>query len=188
MDLLRATVNDFKMYNLKEELEISNDVYEDLSLMLKKILKTERVSARQMEILRRHFEESVIHQEHTMAELREERRELKNDAALLEGCLIEFMDVIFNLKQMVSLEQSTITMQILDTLTQEIARVAVKCGIQETAQIGEYFDADVQEVVGVKTIEGDEGDGRILDILEMGYKRGTRLIKNAKIQVGRKGR
>jgi len=53
------------------------------------------------------------------------------------------------------------------------------------AKIGDNFNADTQEAVAEIPAASDEHKGKIVDILEQGYQMGDRIIRFAKVVVGR---
>ena len=57
-------------------------------------------------------------------------------------------------------------------------------GIEEIAAVDEVFDTDLHEAVTKFPVEEDEKKGKVIDIVQKGYKINDRVIRFAKVVVG----
>jgi molecular chaperone GrpE len=58
-------------------------------------------------------------------------------------------------------------------------------GVEPIAAVGEPFDPELHEAVDEVAVEDAELDGRVVDELQRGFRSGDRLVRPAKVRVGR---
>jgi molecular chaperone GrpE (heat shock protein) len=58
-------------------------------------------------------------------------------------------------------------------------------GLEEISALGESFNPEVHEAILVSPVQGPEEDGKVLGVLEKGYRLGDRIVRPSKVQVGR---
>lgn len=57
-------------------------------------------------------------------------------------------------------------------------------GLEEIPAEGEAFDPEIHEAVGVQETDAD-GDGRVLEVWQRGYRLGGRMLRPSRVKVGR---
>ncbi len=58
-------------------------------------------------------------------------------------------------------------------------------GLEEIPARGEVFNPEIHEALLVSTVEFPQQDGKILEVLQKGYRLGDRVVRPAKVRVGR---
>ena len=55
---------------------------------------------------------------------------------------------------------------------------------QTEVKIGDIFDADLHEAITQISTPGEDDKGKVIDIVEVGYQLGDRIIRYPKVVVG----
>jgi len=58
-------------------------------------------------------------------------------------------------------------------------------GLEEIPSLGEAFNPEVHDGVLVSQVDGPEGNERVLEIIQKGYRLGEKVIRPSKVRVGR---
>jgi molecular chaperone GrpE (heat shock protein) len=58
-------------------------------------------------------------------------------------------------------------------------------GLEEIPAGGENFNPEVHEAILVSPVEEPAEDGKVIEVLQKGYRLGERVVRPAKVRVGR---
>lgn len=58
-------------------------------------------------------------------------------------------------------------------------------GLEEISALGEPFNPEIHEAILVSPVEQPSEDGKILGVLQKGYRLGDKLVRPSKVRVGR---
>lgn len=67
---------------------------------------------------------------------------------------------------------------------QNLKKLLMEEGLEEIPSVGEAFDPEFHEAVGVEETEADQ-DGMVLEDWQKGYRFGGRLLRPSRVKVGR---
>ena len=68
-------------------------------------------------------------------------------------------------------------------ISQKFTEVPRQTGVTETEGLAKEFDADLSEAVA-RFAAGDEKKGKVIDVVQTGYKLGDKVLRFAKVVVG----
>jgi len=60
-----------------------------------------------------------------------------------------------------------------------------RLGLQPVGQVGEPFDPRIHEAIDVRAVERPEQDSRVLAVWQKGYATAERLVRPARVSVGK---
>ena len=69
-------------------------------------------------------------------------------------------------------------------VAQKFADVLKQKGVVEIEAVGQDFDADIHEAVAKFPAANDEQKGKVIDVVQRGYKLGDKILRYAKVVVG----
>ena len=100
--------------------------------------------------------------------------------------LVDILPVLDDLDRMVqSLEsQNPIDLDGVKLIQQKLQKALKDRGLQEIESIGQKFNPELHEAVGVETTEPDKA-GLVLEEWQKGYKIGDRLLRPSRVKVGK---
>ena len=73
--------------------------------------------------------------------------------------------------------------QIADIIHQKFTEALRQKGVTEIEVLDKEFDADLSEAVA-RFAAGDEKKGKVIDVVQTGYKLGDKVLRFAKVVVG----
>lgn len=136
------------------------------------------------------FEEAKTQMERETAEMRQRMMKTLEDRATQAqfGFLTTLLPVLDNLNLAVAASETDSS---LDHLRQGVIGTArsfeqalMSVGVEPIASVGGAFDPELHEAVDMLPVE-PEDDGKITKEYSRGYKFGTRLLRPARVQVGK---
>ncbi|MBV9241209.1 MAG: nucleotide exchange factor GrpE [Acidobacteria bacterium] len=136
------------------------------------------------------FEEAKAQLEKETAEMRERLRRTLDDKAKQEqyNFLTTLLPVLDNLNLAVKASETDPSVEHLRTGVVGTARsfeqALMSVGVQPVAAVGETFDPELHEAVDMKQVDAAD-DGKITAEYSRGYRFGDRLLRPARVQVGR---
>jgi molecular chaperone GrpE len=136
------------------------------------------------------FQEAKASLERETSEMRDRLRRTLDDKAKQEqyNFLTTLLPVLDNLNLAIKASETDPSVEHLRTGVVGTARsfeqALMSVGVQTVAAVGETFDPELHEAVDMKQV-GPEDDGKITAEYSKGYKFGDRLLRPARVQVGR---
>ena len=74
----------------------------------------------------------------------------------------------------------------IDLIAKKVDQYFEQYNIRKIKSTGEEFDPDYHEALMMQPVEKDEDDHKVLQVLEEGYMLGDKVIRHAKVMVGKK--
>ena len=136
------------------------------------------------------FEEAKAGLERETAEMRDRLRRTLDDKAKQEqfNFLTRLLPVLDNLNLAIRASETDPSVEHLRDGVVGTARsfeqALIGVGVEPIASVGQTFDPELHEAVDMKQV-GPEDDGKITAEYSKGYKLGDRLLRPARVQVGR---
>jgi len=136
------------------------------------------------------FEEAKAGLERETAEMRDRLRRTLDDKAKQEqfNFLTRLLPVLDNLNLAIRASETDPSVEHLRDGVVGTARsfeqALIGVGVEPIASVGQTFDPELHEAVDMKQV-GPEDDGKITAEYSKGYKLGERLLRPARVQVGR---
>ena len=136
------------------------------------------------------FEEAKAALERETAEMRERLHKTLDNKAKQEqfNFLTTLLPVLDNLNLAIQASETDPSVEHLRTGVVGTARsfeqALMSVGVQSVAAVGETFDPELHEAVDMKQVSADE-DGKITAEYSKGYRFGDKLLRPARVQVGR---
>src|SRR3989344_720420 len=84
-----------------------------------------------------------------------------------------------------SLDQARAHTADLIPIEKQFVKILEANGLESYGEAGESFDPTIHESVGVKEVAEEENDNIIIEIVSRGYKLAGRILKPAKVKVGK---
>mgnify|MGYP001765816909 CR=1 FL=1 len=117
---------------------------------------------------------------------REMDRRLEEEKGRFTTELLEVLDNLENavqaFRQGASVDQLR---QGVELVRDGFQRKMERLGLQPLGQVGEPFDPRIHEAVDVRAVEGPEQDGRIMTVWQKGFATAERLVRPARVSVGK---
>lgn len=125
-----------------------------------------------------------------LADLEAAKARVDRDAARLREELsaqlvAELLPVLDNLDRSIAAGGDDAVLQGVRMVRSQMARVLEKYGLERFDALGDVFDPRVHDAVSVAAVDGPALDGVVIDQWEAGYRIGDRLLRPAKVVVGR---
>jgi molecular chaperone GrpE len=136
------------------------------------------------------FEEAKASLERETAEMRDRLRRTLDDKAKQEqyNFLTTLLPVLDNLNLAIKASETDPSVEHLRSGVVGTARsfeqALMSVGVTSVPSVGDTFDPELHEAVDMKQVSADE-DGKITAEYSRGYKFGERLLRPARVQVGR---
>ncbi|MBV9215492.1 MAG: nucleotide exchange factor GrpE, partial [Acidobacteria bacterium] len=136
------------------------------------------------------FEEAKASMERETAEMRERLKKTLDAQAKQSQYtfLTTLLPVLDNLNLAVEASETDPDVTHLRTgvigTARSFEQALMSVGVEPVKSIGEKFDPELHEAVDVIPVDGDE-DGKIIKEYSKGYRFGDRLLRAARVQVGR---
>ena len=194
-------VNDKRRFNdkgewLKPEAETSKEpVRSALEIELDSKLKaeTERRQAAESKLVgvQAKFDEAKTQMERETAEMRQRMMKTLEDRAQQGqfGFLTTLLPVLDNLNLAVAASETDPSLDHLREGVKGTARsfeqALVSVGVEPIVSVGAAFDPELHEAVDMTPVESEDDDGKIIKEYSRGYRFGDRLLRPARVQVGR---
>ena len=118
---------------------------------------------------------------------RKERDRARDRVLAAEGAVLDLLPVLDNLERALDAEsdkESSMYKGIV-MVKKQFFTVLENLGLKLVDASG-AFDPSVHEAVMVVDVESDDGDGMVIEALHRGYTLGEKLLRAAKVKVGRK--
>ena len=194
-------VNDKRRFNdkgewVKPEAETPKEpVKSALEIELDSKLKaeTERRQAAESKLVgvQAKFDEAKTQIERETSEMRQRMMKTLEDRAKQAqfGFLITLLPVLDNLNLAVAASETDPSVDHLREGVKGTARsfeqALVSVGVEPIVSVGAKFDPELHEAVDMVPVESEEDDGKIVTEYSRGYKFGERLLRPARVQVGK---
>jgi molecular chaperone GrpE len=136
------------------------------------------------------FEEAKAQLERETSDMRERLHKTLDNKAKQEqyNFLTTLLPVLDNLNLAIKASETDPSIEHLRTGVVGTARsfeqALMSVGVQSVAAVGETFDPELHEAVDMKQVDSED-DGKITAEYSRGYKFGDRLLRPARVQVGR---
>jgi molecular chaperone GrpE len=72
----------------------------------------------------------------------------------------------------------------LEPVCKQLMTTLKNRGLEELEPLGEPFDPRLHEAIGVNSVETQEEDHKVTEVLQKGYKLGEKIIRAAKVKIG----
>jgi molecular chaperone GrpE (heat shock protein) len=194
-------VNDKRRFNdkgewVKPDAETPKEaVRSALEIELDSKLKaeTERRQAAESKLVgvQAKFDEAKTQIERETSEMRQRMMKTLEDRAKQAqfGFLITLLPVLDNLNLAVAASETDPSVDHLREGVKGTARsfeqALVSVGVEPIVSVGAKFDPELHEAVDMVPVESEEDDGMIVKEYARGYKFGERLLRPARVQVGK---
>lgn len=125
-----------------------------------------------------------------LADLEAAKARVARDAArmreeLSAELVAELLPVLDNLDRSIAAGGDEAVLQGVKMVRSQLAGVLDKYGLERFDALGDLFDPRVHDAVSVTDVEGRALDGVVIDQWEPGYRIGERLLRPARVVVGR---
>lgn len=77
-----------------------------------------------------------------------------------------------------------INLQGVQLIYQNLKKALGEEGLEEISAQGEAFDPEIHEAMGVEETDA-EGDGKVVEVWQKGYRLGGRMLRPSRVKVGR---
>jgi molecular chaperone GrpE len=194
-------VNDKRRFNekgdwMKPEAETPKEAVKsalEIELDSKLKAETERRQAAESKLVgvQAKFDEAKTQIERETSEMRQRMMKTLEDRAKQAqfGFLITLLPVLDNLNLAVAASETDPSVDHLREGVKGTARsfeqALVSVGVEPIVSVGVKFDPELHEAVDMVPVESEEDDGRIVTEYARGYKFGERLLRPARVQVGK---
>ncbi|HEY4493435.1 MAG TPA: nucleotide exchange factor GrpE [Candidatus Paceibacterota bacterium] len=84
-----------------------------------------------------------------------------------------------------SLDQARAHTKDLEPIERQFVKILEANGLESYGEAGENFDPTIHESVGMSEVAEEENDNIIVEIVSRGYKLAGRILKPAKVKVGK---
>jgi molecular chaperone GrpE len=178
------------------ETATKSDAKSSREIELETNLKSEterRIAAEtKLQEVQKRFDEAKRSLEKETSEMRERMRKTLTDQARQQqaGFLAAIIPVLDNLNLAIEHAEKDASLEHLLDGVKSTARsfenALRETGVEVVSSVGEKFDPELHEAVDMVTV-GEEKDGIVTAEFQTGYKLGERLLRPAKVQVGRSG-
>jgi len=198
----KIPVNDKRRFNADGE-RVADDpesrntepVRSQLERQLEEKLKaeTERREAAESKLVgvQAKFEEAKAGLEKETAEMRERlKKSLEGKAKQEQFNFLEtLLPVLDNLNRAVAASETDPDIEHLRTgvigTARSFEQALLSVGVETVSSVGAVFDPEMHEAVDTKPVDDAEDDGKITAEYSKGYKLGDRLLRPARVQVGK---
>jgi len=194
-------VNDKRRFNdkgdwMKPDAETPKEAAKsplEIELDSKLKVETERRQAAESKLVgvQAKFDEAKTQIERETSEMRQRMMKTLEDRAKQAqfGFLITLLPVLDNLNLAVAASETDPSVDHLREGVKGTARsfeqALVSVGVEPIVSVGVKFDPELHEAVDMVPVESEEDDGRIVTEYARGYKFGERLLRPARVQVGK---
>jgi molecular chaperone GrpE (heat shock protein) len=194
-------VNDKRRFNdkgewVKPDAETPKEAVKsalEIELDSKLKVETERRQAAESKLVgvQAKFDEAKTQIERETSEMRQRMMKTLEDRAKQAqfGFLITLLPVLDNLNLAVAASETDPSVDHLREGVKGTARsfeqALVSVGVEPIVSVGVKFDPELHEAVDMVPVESEEDDGRIVTEYARGYKFGERLLRPARVQVGK---
>lgn len=72
----------------------------------------------------------------------------------------------------------------LEPIFKQLAAVLKAKGLKEIEPLGQLFDPREHEAIGVTTVNSEDEDHKVTEVLQKGYKLGDKVVRPAKVKIG----
>jgi molecular chaperone GrpE len=106
---------------------------------------------------------------------------------LIGQVLKDVLPVVDDLERLLRMHagRGTCDIEGVRLIHQKLQHVLKSRGVEEIESMGQPFDPEWHEAVGIEHTDGDHA-GRVLDEWEKGYRIGGRLLRPSRVKVGKK--
>lgn len=165
----------------------------EIELDTKLKAETERRQAAEAKLVgvQAKFDEAKAQMERETAEMRQRMMKTLEDRAKQAqfGFLTTLLPVLDNLNLAVAASETDPSLDHLREGVKGTARsfeqALVSVGVEPIVSVGAGFDPELHEAVDMVAVESDEDDGKITKEYSKGYRFGERLLRPARVQVGK---
>lgn len=119
---------------------------------------------------------------------RTERERSREKKLAREGTVLEILPVLDNLHRALSFPEGTDPASVLDGVVmvqRQFMNVLGSMGVKEVPSIGEKFSPEFHEAVAMIEVAEPEQDGLIMEEFMKGYILSEKVIRPARVQVGK---
>jgi molecular chaperone GrpE len=200
----KIPINDKRRFNAQGERVNSSSAGEEQSkqqiksrreteLEDKLKAETERREAAEAKLIgvQSKFEEIKMQMERETQEMRERMRKTLEDRAKQGqfNFLTTLLPVLDNLNLAIDHAENDSSLEhLLDGVkgtARSFEKALMNVGVEPVESVGAEFNPEFHEAVDMKETDREEQDGRITAVYSHGYKFGDRLLRPARVQVGR---
>jgi len=179
--LLYKKLSDFKPIEFGEE-EFDDSHYQQLSNLLQRIAKSDQKTAQIAELLKDDVTEKLDEYKELVDEVRQEKNNIKLDIETLEGGLLEYFDILDALKKAAENIEDKDFINSVSVAIKAKNQINDKLGIQLIpADEGTPIDPEVHFIIKNISIDNDNLDSTVNQVIENGYRRGNRLLRKASV-------
>ena len=117
-----------------------------------------------------------------------ERESQKMRVLAAENAVLNLIPVLDNLDRAIEAAENHSGESLLEgvrMVREQFYGALRSLGLEEIPALGEAFNPEVHDGVLVSPVDGPEGNERVLEIIQKGYRLGERVIRPSKVRVGR---
>lgn len=131
--------------------------------------------------------EALADLEAAKARVQRDAERVKNETR--DRLVADLFPILDNLDRSIAAAQqggeAQALLQGIQLVREQFASVLEGYGVQRVQSLGEPFDPSVHEAVGVIEVDDPHKHGRVMDEWQAGYRAGDRLLRAAKVRVGK---
>ncbi len=117
-----------------------------------------------------------------------ERESQKMRVLAAENAVLNLIPVLDNLDRAIEAAENHKGESLLEgvrMVREQFYGVLRSLGLEEIPAIGEAFNPEVHDGVMVSPVDDPDGNERVLEVVQKGYRLGERVIRPSKVRVGR---
>lgn len=175
----------FEPIQLPDIPEPDYGVFESLNEIIKKVGRVGQRTTQSIDLLRTDVNEAVEKLKEEVEQNRLRQNELDANLKSLETGLLDFMDIIDNLNNAVEKIDDPAFVNAVGVAVRAKEQINQRIGVQQIPGAGSNFDNQVHFIAEVKPVQNKHQDGIILEIIENGYVRGSRMLRKATVICGK---
>lgn len=116
------------------------------------------------------------------------KRTLKEKMDLMkyanENILLKFLPILDNFERAKKSIKNDIILEGIDIIYNDFIKLLKQQGIEEIESLGKKFDTDLHEAINILPTD-EKNKGKIIDVVEKGYKLKGKVIRVSKVIVGK---
>ncbi len=185
MDNFSKNLSDFHPVELPNGLSPDYTVHDLLADLLRKVGRTGQRTAQSMDLMRSDFEAALKELQGESEKNRLAAVGMEADLKSLENGLLDFMDILDNLQRAAESIKDQKFIDAVSVAGQAKVQIMERMGIQMVPAVGSTFSNDVHYVSDVEIVNNKNQDEKVLQVIEIGYRRGSRLLRKATVVCGK---
>jgi molecular chaperone GrpE len=178
---------DFLPVDLPEDLNPDYSTFDLLSDLLRKVGRTGQKTAQSVDLMRSDFDSALELLKSEVESGRKANASAEADLKAVEGGFLELMDILDNLQRAAESIEDRAFLDAVSVAVKAKTQIMERIGIQQIPGKGASFDIEVHFVTRADPVDSPKLDNTVTDVIQNGYRRGSRLLRKATVVCGKYG-